>query len=144
MAKFTNFNSPASIRQTQPWKFINTTNNYEAKVSEKLALITAVSITLPSNPSDGSTIIVSDYKQGWTANNVSVNSTETIDDQTAPFILDEDLKYGFVSFIYDKANLNWGLIINFLGYQTVVEASSTEITADNNQLTADNNKPTTS
>lgn len=140
MARFTSFASPVSIPSTDSkWKIINETTSYTAKDGDKLALISVPSITFPDNPADGTVIIISDYQQRWTNNNVSITSQQTIDMEASPFILDHDLEYGFISFVYDKTNFNWGLLINFMGCKIPkVDASSTSTTADNTSITADN------
>lgn len=141
MAKFTSFFTPPlptfNDSNNTTYKFLDQTEDYIMSKAENLALKNVGDIIFPSNPKDGATVSIIDKNMKWRLNNVSINSSSTIDNQSTPFILDDNLPYGVLTFIYDSNNNNWILLIKWPGEQNLIP------TADNSNNSTDSNNITT-
>jgi len=126
----------AATSAVSNWKIIDVVTAYTAVSGDLLAFKNAASLTLPTTPSDGDVIKITDYTHNWGANNLNVNTSSTINGEAAPFCLDVGLKYGEISFIYDTALDDWGLLISYLGEVTSPKTADSSITADTS-FTAD-------
>lgn len=91
------------------WKWNVVTANTTANVNEGYLVDTsssAITITLPSSPSEGKCVMIKDIKSSASTNNITINRNgNNIEGEGADFIIAEDNRG--ITFVYSGSTDGW-------------------------------------